>query len=196
MLMGGFYLAIDTTAGERERGSLEPLLSLPVSREALILGKILATAAYMAISLLLTLIAFSVVLLFVPLEALGMSANFGPRIVLGIFVVMVTFVPVGAGLMTVVASFTRSNREAQTWLSFVMMIPMAPVLLAVVNNTKPSVALMAVPSLSQHLIATGLMRGDEIAIGHVAVSLASTLTLGALLIWVATRLYRREAILG
>ena len=196
MLMGGFYLAIDTTAGERERGSLEPLLSLPVSREALILGKIFATAAYMAVSLLLTLIAFSVVLLFVPLEALGMSANFGPRIVLGIFAIMVTFVPVGAGLMTIVASFTRSNREAQTWLSFVMMIPMAPVLFAVVNNTKPSVLLMAVPSLSQHLIATALMRGDNIALGHVTVSLAATLLLGALLIWTATRLYRREAILG
>lgn len=196
MLMGGFYLAIDTTAGERERGSLEPLLSLPISREALILGKILATSAYMAVSLLLTLIAFSIVLLFVPLEALGMSANFGPRIVLSIFAIMVTFVPVGAGLMTIVASFTRSNREAQTWLSFVMMIPMAPVLFAVVNNTKPSVPLMAIPSLSQHLIATGLMRGDQIALGHVAASLASTLLLGALLIWVATRLYRREAILG
>jgi sodium transport system permease protein len=196
MLMGGFYLAIDTTAGERERGSLEPLLSLPISREALILGKIFATSAYMAASLLLTLIAFSVVLMFVPLEALGMSANFGPRIVLSMFAIMVTFVPVGAGLMTIVASFTRSNREAQTWLSFVMMIPMAPVLFAVVNNTKSSVLLMAIPSLSQHLIATELMRGDRIALSHVAVSLASTLLLGVLLTWTATRLYRREAILG
>ena len=43
MLVGGFYLAIDTTAGERERGSLEPLLSLPVSRAELIFGKMLAT---------------------------------------------------------------------------------------------------------------------------------------------------------
>jgi sodium transport system permease protein len=196
MLMGGFYLAIDTTAGERERGSLEPLLSLPVSRESLILGKILATAAYMSVSLLLTLIAFSIVLLFVPLEALGMSANFGPRIVVSIFAVMVTFVPVGAGLMTVVASFTRSNREAQTWLSFVMMIPMAPILVAVLNNTRPSAALMAIPSLSQHLIATGLMRGDPIHPLHVAISFATTLLVGGLLIWVATRLYRRDAILG
>jgi sodium transport system permease protein len=196
MLMGGFYLAIDTTAGERERGSLEPLLSLPVPRESLILGKILATAAYMSVSLLLTLIAFSIVLLFVPLESLGMSANFGPRIVLSIFAVMVTFVPVGAGLMTVVASFTRSSREAQTWLSFVMMIPMAPILVAVINNTRPNAALMAVPSLSQHLLATSLMRGDPIAPLHVAISFATTLLLGGALVWVATRLYRRDAILG
>jgi len=196
MLMGGFYLAIDTTAGERERGSLEPLLSLPVPRESLILGKILATAAYMSASLLLTLIAFSIVLLFVPLESLGMSANFGPRIVLSIFAVMVTFVPIGAGLMTVVASFTRSSREAQTWLSFVMMIPMAPILVAVINNTRPNAALMAIPSLSQHLLATSLMRGDVIDPLHVAISFTSTLAVGALLIWLATRLYQRDAILG
>lgn len=196
MLMGGFYLAIDTTAGERERGSLEPLLSLPVPREALILGKILATAAYMSVSLLLTLVAFSIVLLFVPLESLGMSANFGPGIVLSIFAVMVTFVPVGAGLMTVVASFTRSSREAQTWLSFVMMIPIAPILVAVINNTRPSAVLMAVPSLSQHLLATGLMRGDAIEPLHIVISFSTTLLLGAVLVWIATRLYKRDAILG
>ena len=42
LLMGGMYLAIDTTAGERERGSLEPLLALPVTRGQLMLGKIIA----------------------------------------------------------------------------------------------------------------------------------------------------------
>ena len=47
MLMGGMYLAIDATAGERERGSLEPLLTVPVPRAHLIYGKILATCAYM-----------------------------------------------------------------------------------------------------------------------------------------------------
>lgn len=196
MLTGGFYLAIDTTAGERERGSLEPLLSLPVTRGQLILGKILATSAFMAISLLLTLTAFSIVLAFVPLEALGMSANFGARIVLGIFSVMVVFVPLGAGLMTVVASFTRSNREAQTWLSLVLLIPLAPIMFAVINGTKPTAALMTVPSLSQHLLATSLMRGDAIEPLHVAISVITTLVAGAAFIWAAMRLYRREAILG
>jgi sodium transport system permease protein len=187
MLMGGFYLAIDTTAGERERGSLEPLLSLPVRREELILGKILATAAYMAMSLLLTLSAFSVALRFVPLEALGMSANFGLVVVLAIFASMLAFVPLGAGLMTVVASFTRSNREAQTWLSVVLLIPMAPIMIA---------ALMAIPSLSQHLLATGLMRGDPINATYFAISVGTTLGAGLLMIWIAMRLYRRERILG
>ncbi|WP_161829558.1 ABC transporter permease [Steroidobacter agaridevorans] len=196
MLVGGFYLAIDTTAGERERGSLEPLLTLPVSRSQLIVGKMLATSAFMSVSLLLTLATFGVVLTFIPLEALGMSANFGPRVILAIFAIMITFVPMGAGLMTVVASFTRSNREAQSWLSVVMMFPIAPIMFAVVTGTKPSAGLMAVPSLNQHLIATSLMRGDSIPALHVLICAGTTLALGALLVGVAIRLYQREAILG
>ncbi|HEY0682869.1 MAG TPA: ABC transporter permease [Steroidobacter sp.] len=196
MLVGGFYLAVDTTAGERERGSLEPLLSLPVRRSQLIVGKMLATAAFMSISLLLTLATFGVVLTFIPLEALGMSANFGPRVILAISAVMLTFVPMGAGLMTVVASFTRSNREAQSWLSVVMMLPIAPIMFAVLSGTKPSAALMAVPSLSQHLLATSLMRGDTIPALHVLICAGTTLVLGGLLVALAIKLYQREAILG
>jgi sodium transport system permease protein len=150
----------------------------------------------MTISLLLTLAAFGVALRFVPFEMLGMSANFGPRVVLAIFGVMVAFVPVGAGLMTVVASFTRSNREAQTWLSLVLMIPIAPVMYAVFTGTKPTTALMAIPSLSQHLLTTALMRGDAIDPMHVVMSTVSSLVVGAALIVCAVGLYRREAILG
>lgn len=196
MLMGGFYLAIDTTTGERERGSLEPLLSLPVRRAELIVGKMLATGTFMSISLLLTLTAYAVVLRFIPLEVLGMSANFGPRVVLQIFAVMLLFVPLGAGLMTAVASFTRSNREAQSWLTFVMLLPIAPIMFAVVNGTKPSAGLMAIPSLSQHLLATSLMRGDSIPPLHILIAAASTLSVGALFVLLAIRLYRREALLG
>lgn len=196
MLVGGFYLAIDTTAGERERGSLEALLALPVSRGSLILGKIMATAAFMAASLLLTLAAFSVALSFVPLEGLGMSANFGAGVVLAIFGVMAAFLPLGAGLLTVVASFTRSNREAQTWLSVVLLIPIAPIMFAVVSGTKPTPLLMAIPSLSQHLLATQLLRGDPIDPLHVIISAGTTLAIGAALILGAVGLYRRDAILG
>lgn len=196
MLVGGFYLAIDTTAGERERGSLEPLLSLPVTRAQLILGKMLATCAFMSASLLLTLAAFALALSFVPLEVLGMSANFGLPVVLAIFGVMLPMVPLGAALMTVVASFTRTNREAQSWLSVVLIVPVAPIMFAVMNGTRPQSSLMAIPSLSQHLLATSLLRGDPVSIQYVLISALTTLTAGALLGALAVRLYRREAILG
>ena len=78
VLVGGMYLAADTTAGERDRGSLEPLLALPVTRSALVVGKLGATCAYMLTSLAITLTASAVCLRFVPLDQLDMVANFGP----------------------------------------------------------------------------------------------------------------------
>jgi len=119
MLMGGMYLAIDTTAGERERGSLEPLLALPVTRAQLMLGKIAATCVFMAVSLMLSLWSFFVALKFMPLQQLGMTPNFGPGVVIAAFFVLAPFVLLGASLMTLVASFTKSYKEAQTWLSVV-----------------------------------------------------------------------------
>lgn len=195
-LMGGLYLAIDTTAGERERGSLEPLFTLPVSRAKLVLGKVLATCTFMTMSLVLTLVAFAISLQFVPLEALGMTANFSPRVALTMLAVMLPFVPFGAGLMTVVGALTKSYREAQTWLGFVLLVPTLPIVFATLNSLRSSLAVMPVPSLSQHLLATSLMRGESIDGLHLALSAGSTLLLGAVLIGVAIRLYTREGVLG
>jgi hypothetical protein len=76
------------------------------------------------------------------------------------------------------------------------MLPIAPIMFAVVNSTKPTATLMAVPSLSQHLLATSLMRGDSIPPLHIAICAGTTLALGAVFAWLAIRLYKREAILG
>jgi len=196
MLMGGLYLAIDATAGERERGSLEALLTLPVHRETVIYGKIVATCCYMLLSLAITLIAFTVSLRFVPLEALGMSANFGPLVAMRVFLVVAPFVLLGASLMTVVASFTRSYKEAQSYLTAVLLIPTLPIVFAGLNSLRPTNALMAVPSLSQHLLMTNLLRDEPLQEIHIVISASTTLVAGLLLAWVAGRLYRREAILG
>src|SRR5262249_27349841 len=66
-LSGGMHLAIDTTAGERERKSLEPLLTLPVPRASLLLGKMIATVVYMLVALAITLVAYGVVMHQLPL---------------------------------------------------------------------------------------------------------------------------------
>ena len=195
LLTGGMNLAIDTTAGERERGSLEPLLCLPVTRDQLILGKIMAACVFMAASLAISLISFFVVLKFVSLEQLGMTPNFGPVVVGIAFLLLLPFALVGATLMTLVASFTKSYKEAQTWLSVVLLAPTLPILIVSILMVRPSTLLMFVPSLSQHLLLVGLIRNEPLVGLHVAVSVAGTLAIGALLAWVCTRLYRREGLL-
>ncbi|MEZ5458109.1 MAG: ABC transporter permease [Steroidobacteraceae bacterium] len=196
MFMGGMYLAIDSTAGERERGSLEPLFTTPAPRHALVYGKILATASYMLVSLILTVTACATVVQFLKLENFGMSANLGPLTALGIIAVTAPLVLLGAALMTVVASFTKTYREAQTYVGFVMLIPTLPLAFVTLLNLKPTLALMAVPSLSQHFLMNALLREDPIAPLSVAVSAGASLALGLALSWIAARLYTREGILG
>jgi sodium transport system permease protein len=195
-LMGGFYLAIDSTAGERERKSLEPLLTTPVARSSLLLGKMAATVCYMLLSLVLTLIGFTIALRFVPLETLGMSSSFDVGAALTTFFILLPFAPLGAALMTLVASFTKSYKEAQTYLTLVLLVPTLPLVFATMLNVKASAALMWIPSLSQHLLITSLIRQDAIPPLYFAQSALSTLFVGVVLGWIAARLYNRESLLG
>jgi sodium transport system permease protein len=196
VLMGGLYLAIDCTAGERERGSLESLLSLPVARAALVGGKILATCAYMCISLAINLTAFVFVFRFVPLERLGMSANLGVGTALEFFAICLPFVPLGAALMTLVASFTRSYREAQTYLTSVLLVPTLPIAFASIYSLKTKSSLMLIPSLSQHLLMTSVLKDEPIAPADVIVSSGCALGLALVLIVLTARHWRRESMLG
>jgi sodium transport system permease protein len=196
LLTGGMNLAIDATAGERERGSLEPLLCLPVKRDHLIFGKILAACFFMAISLSLSLTCFHFVLEFMPLQELGMTPNFGLEVVALAFLLLVPFALVGASLMTLVASFTKSFKEAQTWVSVVLLAPTMPILIVSILMVRPSTELMFIPSLSQHLLLVGLIKNEPLNLLHVLVSVSGTLVTGGILTWVCARLYRREGLLG
>jgi len=98
--------------------------------------------------------------------------------------------------MTLVAAYTRSYREAQTYLAVVLLVPTVPLAFAGLVGLRPRLGLMAVPSLSQHFLITSLLRAEVLPAGWVALSVGATLALAALLVVVAGGLYRREALLG
>ncbi len=196
MLFGGLYLAIDATAGERERGSLEVLLTTPVPRENLVYGKVLAAAAYMFISLVLTITMFAIAMSFVGLEQLGSSANLGPSSVLRMIACCAPLILFGAAYLSIVSGFAKSYREAQTYLGLVITIPTLPLMFAGMLGLQAKTSLMFVPFLSQHLLLTTLVRAEEIVPLHVTISVVSTLVYGVVLTYIAGRLYRREGLLG
>ena len=104
--IGGLNVAIDTTAGERERRSLEPLLVNPVSRAALTAGKWLTTSVFGLASAWLTLVTFLLMMRFVPLEQLGVQLSLGgPQLLL----MAIAVAPIGA-LRIVVADVLRHLR--------------------------------------------------------------------------------------
>jgi sodium transport system permease protein len=196
MLFGGLYLAIDATAGERERGSLEVLLTSPVPREHLIYGKIGAAASYMLISLVLTVAMFSVAMSFVGLEQLGITTNLGPAAAVQMMACCAPLILFGSAYLTIISAFAKTYREAQTYLQLMITIPTLPLIFAGMLGLQPKLGLMFVPFLSQHLLMTTVVRAEAIDTTHMVVSVMSTLTYGAVLTYIAGRLYRREALLG
>jgi sodium transport system permease protein len=192
VFIGGMALAIDTTAGERERQSLEPLFVNPVGRGTLLAGKLGATCAFAFTTLLLSIVAFSIAGQFLPTEKLGMSLEIGPRFALLTLFVMLPLVIVLASLQTLAAAFAKSYREAQTYLSLLMLLPMLPSVMLMINPMKAELWMAAVPLLSQNVLIMELARGEVVELARFALSFGASLVLAGLLVWVAVRIYHRE----
>lgn len=194
VFIGGMHLAIDTTAGERERSSLEPLLVNPSPRWQIMAGKLIATLSFALISLAITLVAFSISMRFIPLEAEGLSLTLDPGTGFMIFLLVAPVALLASALQTIVASFSKSFREAQTYLSFLMFVPMVPSLAMFVLTWKATTKLSAVPILGQNLLIERMMRGEGAPLDMVAISVICTVAVGLVLALIAARLYDNERI--
>ncbi|MCB1577589.1 MAG: ABC transporter permease, partial [Xanthomonadales bacterium] len=161
--IGGMALAIDTTAGERERQSLEPLFANPVARSRILLGKLGATSAFALTTLLLSIIAFSFAGQFMPTEKLGMTLSIGPHFALLTLLAMLPLVFLIASLQTLAAAFAKTFREAQTYLSLLMFVPAVPTMLMSLFPFKVETWMYAVPLVGQQITITRLMRGENVA---------------------------------
>jgi len=195
-IMGAFYLAIDTTAGERERGSLESLLSLPLSRIQLVIGKVAAAAVFSALSLVLTVIIFSLAFPQLDLGGLGISTELRPLQVVSILIVSLPFTIFAAGMLTLVASYAKSYKEAQTYLSIVMLVPLIPVIVGTVMKAELSLTGALIPGFSQHLLIMEIIKGADVPGMYMVYSAGTTLLAGLIMIAGAIALYRSERILG
>ena len=195
MVMGGFYLAIDTTAGERERGSLEPLLSLPLARAELVLGKFAATLAFVTLSGVLCAVSVWALFRLFPADLLGDRVRFDAPTVSGALALASPLLPFVAALLVAVAAWTRSTKEAQTFLGVLMLLPMAPFFALQFVNVGSPLGLMPWPMLSQYLLLERASLGEPVRAVEVALSAAGTLVAAALLLALAVGLYRRERIL-
>lgn len=192
LFVGSMYLAIDTTAGERERKTLEPLLVNPPARWQLALGKLGATTAFALLSLVITVIAFAVAIRYIDLESRGVLLTLSPSTGIKLFFIVAPVALLAAGLQTIVAAFARSFREAQTYVSMVIFVPMVPSLALMLLPLKGSVWMYATPILGQNLLIERLLRGQSLNSVNVAVATLATIGVALLLIWIATRLYYRE----
>ena len=191
---GGMHLAIDTTAGEKERKSLEPLLINPVPRWQIMLGKMSATATYAFTSLVLTLIAFRFAFPLLPTGALGVDLNLSGAAIGGILLAIAPVVILAAAMLTTLAALAKSLREAQSYMGLVFLIPMIPSLIFMVNPMKPETWMMAIPMFSQNLLIGEFVRGESVSTLWLGLSLGSTLILGLGFAAIAASLFNRPRV--
>ncbi|MDH4166117.1 MAG: ABC transporter permease, partial [Gammaproteobacteria bacterium] len=190
--IGGMQLAIDATAGERERQSLEPLLATPVARESIIGAKILATAAFSLLSIAVTLIAYRLVFAVVPARGMDASFDLAPAGLAQLFLVILPIVLLGATVLTALAAFARSYREAQAYLPLLMFLPMIPSLVLMVAPVRTQLWMLAVPFLGQNQMILRVLRSEGIRALEWVVSLGASFAVAAVVWFIAARLYHRE----
>ena len=192
IFIGGLWLAIDSTAGERERQSLEPLLTNPVPRDRILLGKYMATATFSMASLTLGLLAFLAAGVFMPTQQLGMSLALGPMffaIALPMLAPLVLLLCIGQIL---IAAFARSVREAQTYLGLAQLVPLIPSIVLSVLPVKAQLWMYAVPLLGQQLAIMRLLRAEPVPALALALSALVTLLAAAALFALTRRIYNTE----
>jgi len=188
--LGGAAAIIDATAGERERQSLEPLLATPAGRAVIMSGKILASIVLGMISLALILVAFKASLAVAPgpLRQVELSGV----VMVQLLGVLLPMVLVGTTLLTLIAASAKSTKEAQSYLPVLILLPIVPTLILMVNPIKKELWQFAVPFLSQNQLIVRLVRGEFIIAGEWAVYLGSSFVL-ALVLWIlASQLYHKE----
>ncbi len=192
--VGGMYLAIDTTAGERERQSLEPLLANPVPRWQIMAGKLAATSAFATASQVLTLAAFAALMPLLPIARLGIRLSFDLRTCVLALLITLPLVILASAVQTILAAFAKTYREAQSYLGVLLLAPMIPSVILMVIPVKQEIWMMTVPLLSQHLLLMKLVRAETILPTECALAVVTGLLLATAAAWVAARLYERESL--
>lgn len=193
--IGGMHIAIDITAGEKERGSLEPLLINPVPRWQIMTAKVLATATYGLASLALTILSFKLSVPYMPIDRLGIDLELSTLVAAKILLVLSPVALVAAALLTLLAAFAKSFREAQSYMGLVTLVPIIPSLMFMTNPPKPETWVMPIPLFSQSILIGEFVRGQPVEQLWLLLSSAGTLALGLFLAAIAATLYNRSRVI-
>jgi sodium transport system permease protein len=193
----GLSAAVDSTAGERERRSLEVLMAQPVRTWELVAGKWLAAAALAIIGITLELMLAHAILSWMPLEEIGMSWRVGWGRLLLVCLASVPLSLFAAAMQIAVAMNARSFKEAQSVLSIVMLVPMLPGLAVSMLELKTASWMYLVPMLSNQTLLRETAKGGDIGLlPFVLTFLCSALAAWAAVAFAAWRMKSERYVLA
>jgi sodium transport system permease protein len=192
VLLGAFYPAIDVTAGERERGTLETVLCSPIRRFDLMLGKVLAVATLALLTGVLNLASMAVTLMQIMRLAahhLVLDVPWGHALAASL--VIVPSALLFASAFVALGALARTFKEAQTLLLPVYFLTLAPALAGAVGEYRLAGVAAVVPGMNVTLLARDLLVGRATGTG-IVLTLASTLLLSAVALYAAAHIYDSE----
>ncbi|WP_166211802.1 ABC transporter permease [Cognatiluteimonas telluris] len=188
--LGGAHLIIDTTAGERERQSLEPLLATPASRGALVSGKMVAAALLNLTVLVLTLVALKFGAQFAP--GIGHMMDISVPAIARMMLILVPIVFIGTSLLTFISAGAKTMKEAQGYMPVLMLLPVVPTMALLASPVKDQLWMMTVPFLAQNQMLLKVIRSEAITPLEWSVYMLAGFGLAAVLWIAATRRYHQE----
>jgi sodium transport system permease protein len=198
ILMASFFgaagAAIDTTAGERERNSLEPLLVHPVSSSQIMGGKWIAVSLYGALAIVLVVLSTSFCLSYFSLEGLGVDPELTVGMQIRIIAVLLPMALLASSAQMLASLFARTFKEAQTYIGMITLLPILPIMITTFRDIKTADWMYTVPILGQQQLITTVMRGEGMSAAAALTTMAVTTAVALLLFAVLTRLLRSERV--
>lgn len=193
--LGGYYLAADVTAGERERNSLEPLLVNPVPRWQIVMGKYIATFLFTLLATVLATLTYAGLLALPQLQSMiGLRVTLSAETIVVALLLVLPVVFMAVALELFIASFAKSFKEAQTYVTYLSLAGFMPAVFLSVLPIQTQTWMMLIPSISQTMLLRNLTRGEALAPGLVALATVLTLAVGVAALIATIRLYNRERI--
>jgi sodium transport system permease protein len=194
VLTGALNAALDTTAGERERGSLEPLLMNPTERWALVLGKWGAVAGVGMLIAVLSCMSFLPGQWLLRSDTLAAMFQYGWHEVQLFLVVLLPFALMVSALLMAVAIRCRTFKEAQASTTVVMLAASLLPLVNVFSLGGESPWYLWVPALAQNVLMTHVLKGESLSAVQLAVPTVVCLAVTAIGVWFVARTLRSAAI--
>lgn len=198
ILMAAFFgsapVAIDTTAGERERRSLEPLLVHPLSSLQIMLGKWFTVVTFGLIATIISVVTTAIALDYISLKSLGLDPKLTLNMQLSIILLLIPSALFAASLQMLTSLFAKSFKEAQSYLGLLTFIPMAPVIATMIGGAKAADWMYTVPILGQQQLLYSVLRGEGLELIPFITASAVTLLVSLVIVTILTRLLRSERV--
>ncbi len=194
--VSGMGIAVDSTAGERERKTLEPLILNPVERHHIVMGKWLAASLFSAVGMITTLLLCVFAMTLVPLDQIGLAFHLNAVQITLLTLAVLPLPFLATSMQLLLGIFAKSFKDAQSYIGLLTLMPVIPSMYLMFNPMVTQDWMFAIPMLGQHLLMVDVMGGKEVPFIAYIYSGFSCLVLGMALVLVTARLFQRESMIS